>query len=134
MKKEDIIEVLHDIEENEDVEIIYACESGSRVWGFENDEFSHDVKFIYKKPSVDDYLSIRPSPDSIEYECDDLDIIGWDIKRALMMHYDDDPILRECLISNEIYINRDIKNIFSGLGGFDIDYLKNHYSEIALND
>lgn len=134
MKKEDIIEVLHDIEENEDVEIIYACESGSRVWGFENDESGHDVKFIYKKPGVDDYLSIRPSPDSIEYECDDLDIIGWDIKKALRMHYDDDPILRECLISNEIYINRDIKNIFSGLGGFDIDFLKNHYSEIALND
>ena len=49
MKKEDIIEILHDIEENEDVEIIYACEYGSRVWGFENDESIHDVKFIYKK-------------------------------------------------------------------------------------
>lgn len=134
MKNEEIIGILHNIEENEDIEILYACESGNRVWGFENGESGHDVRFIYKKHSVNDYLSIRTSPDRIEYECDDLYIIGWDIKRALRMHYADDPILRECLICNEVYINRGIKNIFSGLGGFDINILKNHYSDIALND
>jgi predicted nucleotidyltransferase len=39
--------------------------------------------------------------------------------------------LRECFISSKVYIDKDIESIFSGLGGFDIDVLKNHYASIA---
>lgn len=130
--RDKIIAILAEIEKNEDIEILYACEAGSRVWGFANKNSDYDIRFIYKKRDVKDYLSLNPTGEVIEYMGDDMDIIGWDIKKALNLHYKDNPNLREWLISPEVYIDKGIQNIFSGLGGFNIDVLKNHYSAIAL--
>ena len=38
---------LDSIEAEEHVRIIYACESGSRAWGFESEDSDYDVRFIY---------------------------------------------------------------------------------------
>lgn len=129
---EKIVDILHEIEKNEDIEILYACEAGSRVWGFANENSDYDVRFIYKKTDVKDYLSLSKTSDVIEYVGDDFDIVGWDIKKALNLHYKDNPNLREWLISDIIYIDKGIQSIFSGLGGFNKDVLKNHYSAMAL--
>lgn len=133
MKRKEIIELLHRIEEREEIEILYACEAGSRALGFANDDSNHDIRFIYKKPNVKDYLSLEEPSDMIECVGDDLDIIGWDIRKALMLHYKSDSVLRECFISSLVYIDKGIESIFSGLGGFDIDVLKNDYASIAHN-
>ena len=42
-----IIEELKKIEEQENVRIIMAIESGSRAWGFESPDSDYDVRFIY---------------------------------------------------------------------------------------
>ena len=131
VKINQIKQELNNIEVKEDIEILYACESGSRVWGFANSQSDYDIRFIYKKRNVGDYLSIRQPRDVIEVELDDLDIVGWDIKKALSLHYKDNPNLREWFLSEQIYIDRGVQSIFSGLGGFDIDVLKNHYFAIA---
>ena len=89
------------------------------------------MRFIYKKTDVKGYLSLNKTSDVIEYVGDDIDIVGWDIKKALDLHYRDNPNLREWMMSDEIYIDKGIQSIFSGLGGFNIDVLKNHYSSIA---
>ena len=34
------------IEEEENVTILYACESGSRAWGFESADSDYDVRFL----------------------------------------------------------------------------------------
>ena len=34
--RDKIVKILGEIEKNEDIEILYACEAGSRVWGFAN--------------------------------------------------------------------------------------------------
>ena len=133
MKRKEIIELLHRIEEREEIEILYACEAGSRALEFANDDSNHDIRFIYKKPNVKDYLSLEEPSDMIECVGDDLDIIGWDIRKALMLHYKSDSVLRECFISSLVYIDKGIESIFSGLGGFDIDVLKNDYASIAHN-
>ena len=38
---------LRDIEQNEGVRILYACESGSRAWGFPSKDSDYDVRFLY---------------------------------------------------------------------------------------
>jgi len=44
--KEKITKKLSIIEKEYSVKIIYACESGSRAWGFESQDSDYDVRFI----------------------------------------------------------------------------------------
>jgi predicted nucleotidyltransferase len=53
------------IEQNNQVSILYACESGSRAWGFASPDSDYDVRFIYAQP-LNNYLSIRERKDTIE--------------------------------------------------------------------
>ncbi len=131
MRREEIIEILHRIEKAEDIEILYACEAGSRVLGFADDESDYDIRFIYKKLNVKDYLALNEQSEVIECIGEDIDIVGWDIKKALKLHYKNNPNLREWIISREVYIDKGIEFIFSGLGGFEIGVLKNHYASTA---
>ena len=47
--KHNILKCLHDIEQQYDVKVLYAVESGSRAWGFHSEESDWDVRFIYAK-------------------------------------------------------------------------------------
>lgn len=130
MNKE-IMQLLAEIEEKENIEILYACEAGSRALGFANEDSDWDIRFIYRNVNVGDYLSLTKTRDIIEYEGDDMDIVGWDIKKALMLHYKSNPSLREWLISSQVYIDKGINVVFDGLGDFDRDILKNYYLGMA---
>lgn len=52
-----IKERLSQIEERENIRIIYACESGSRAWGFASPDSDYDVRFVFVRP-VQDYLRV----------------------------------------------------------------------------
>ena len=132
MQKEEIIKILHNIENDENIEVLYACEAGSRVRGFSKVGSDYDIRFIYRKVDVQDYLSLKEINDVIEYSQENMDIVGWDIKKALNLHFKDNPNLREWLISPEVYIDKGIDEMFDGLGRFDVNVLKNHYLAIAL--
>lgn len=41
---------LETIEAEENVRIVYACESGSRAWGFPSADSDYDVRFLYVRP------------------------------------------------------------------------------------
>lgn len=74
-----IAEKLLTIEKEKNVRILYACESGSRAWGFASPDSDYDVRFIYARPA-DNYLSIEERKDVIELPVNEvLDISGWDI-------------------------------------------------------
>lgn len=133
MKRAEIIKILHNIEQNEDIRIIYACEAKDRVWGFESEESDFNVRFIYKKHNLRDYLSLKNASGVVECEGDGIDIVGFDIRNALKMHHANDLNLREWLVSGDVYIDRGIKSVFSGLGGFDKVSLKNQYADFAQN-
>ncbi len=45
--KSRILASLDHIEEDEQVRIFYACESGSRAWGFASRDSDYDVRFLY---------------------------------------------------------------------------------------
>ena len=67
---------IKEIEQEENVEVILAVESGSRAWGFESVDSDYDVRFIYIRKE-EDYLMLNPSRDVIEWQIDEvLDING----------------------------------------------------------
>ncbi|WNS42017.1 nucleotidyltransferase domain-containing protein [Paenibacillus sp. MMS20-IR301] len=94
-----IREQLEQIEQEEQVTILYACESGSRAWGFPSQDSDYDVRFIYlHKPEW--YLSIYDKRDVIERPISNmLDINGWDLRKALRLFRKSNPPLLEWLQS-----------------------------------
>jgi len=102
--KQKIISRLQEIEEKERVQILYACESGSRAWGFPSSDSDYDVRFLYLQP-VERYLSIEKKRDVIEYTINEqLDINGWDLQKALLLLRKSNPPLMEWLGSPIIYL------------------------------
>lgn len=103
--REEILRRLDDIEREESVKIVHACESGSRAWGFPSANSDFDVRFIYVHP-VEWYLSVdvEHRRDVIERPISDmLDISGWDLRKALMLFRKSNPPLLEWLSSPIIY-------------------------------
>jgi predicted nucleotidyltransferase len=85
------------------IRILYACESGSRAWGFASNDSDFDVRFIYAQPR-NNYLSIREPKDVLELPLTPLlDINGWDIRKALQLFLKSNSPLYEWLQSPIIY-------------------------------
>ena len=105
-ENEYIIKRLEDIQEENNITILYAFESGSRAWGFPSPNSDFDVRFIYmNRPEW--YLSINESRDSIEFIEDKLfDFNGWDIRKALQLLYSSNVTPFEWMQSGIVYMNR----------------------------
>jgi len=96
---------LTNLETEYGVEILYACESGSRAWGFPSADSDYDVRFLYLHPPKW-YLAIN-----LEHKRDvikrpihnRLDLSGWDLRKALKLLRKSNPPLLEWLQSPIIY-------------------------------
>jgi predicted nucleotidyltransferase len=98
-----IQEKLRGIERQENVCIFYACESGSRAWGFPSADSDYDIRFLYIHPR-DWYLSIEDRRDVIERPLvENIDLSGWEIRKALHLFRKSNPPLLEWLRSPIIY-------------------------------
>jgi hypothetical protein len=95
---------LQEIEQSRQVKILYACETGSRAWGFPSPDSDYDVRLIYKH-QPDWYLSLSDKKDTIEMMLDngELDISGWDIKKCLKLMSKSNAALCEWLQSPIVY-------------------------------
>jgi len=97
---------LERIERQKGVGIVYACESGSRAWGFESSDSDYDVRFIYVRPT-EWYLRVVPGGDVIETPSDGLlDVSGWDLRKALQLLRKSNPPLLEWFQSPIVYRER----------------------------
>jgi len=100
-----IIEKLLELEHQQNIKILYACESGSRAWGFPSPDSDFDVRFIYARKE-DDYLTIAEIKDTIELPVNEiLDIGGWDLKKALKLFLKSNSPLYEWLQSPIVYLS-----------------------------
>ncbi|WP_088070991.1 nucleotidyltransferase domain-containing protein [Gottfriedia luciferensis] len=101
--KEVIRKKLKQIEEEHDVKILFAVESGSRAWGFPSKDSDYDVRFVYVHRK-DWYLSIDQKRGVIEYPINELlDFSGWDLRKALNLFAKSNPSLLEWLRSPIVY-------------------------------
>ena len=100
-----IKEALRAVERDKDIHVLYACESGSRAWGFPSTDSDYDVRFIYTHPSHR-YLSIDSVEGAIDLPIDDeLDLSGWDIQKTLQLFRKSNAALYEWLQSPIVYYN-----------------------------
>jgi uncharacterized protein len=100
----DIInERLQQLAHQEQIVILYACESGSRAWGFPSPDSDYDVRFIYLRP-IDWYLSIEDRRDTIDLPVDKvLDLNGWDLRKALKLFKGSNSVIYEWIQSPIVY-------------------------------
>ena len=101
---------LEQAEKEHDVRILFACESGSRGWGFASEDSDFDARFVYARP-LDRYLSLEEERDVLELGIEDseagvLDVNGWDLRKALRLFHASNPVLAEWLDSPIVYVER----------------------------
>jgi|GEM_PF-131400 len=83
--KTKILNKLSEIEKENNIEILFAVESGSRAWGFESPDSDYDIRFVYKHKK-EWYLNLWEQKDTIQFMTeDDLDGSGWELKKALKL-------------------------------------------------
>jgi hypothetical protein len=101
--REWVLRELKEIEAQHEVTVLYACESGSRAWGFASPDSDYDVRFVYvqRQPW---YLRVDAPRDVIERPLsDELDIGGWELRKTLQLLRKSNPTLLEWLDSPLVY-------------------------------
>ena len=101
----DIARALDEIEREHDVHVLYACESGSRAWGFASGDSDYDARFLYiNRPTWYLAVDLEEKRDVIELPIEGvLDINGWDLRKALRLFQKSNPPLMEWLGSPIVY-------------------------------
>lgn len=99
-------DLLHRVEIKHKLSVLYGLESGSRAWGFESQNSDYNLRFLYIRP-VDWYLCIEKRNDVLDLgTSDDLDISGWDLRKALWFLRQSHPVLLEWLRSPIVYVEK----------------------------
>lgn len=115
-----ILKHLKDVEQEHNVHVLFAVESGSRAWGFSSSDSDWDVRFIYVHP-VEWYLKVEEDRDVIEYMYDDeVDLVGWELRKALRLFARGNPSLFEWLHSPIVYSKNE--SFVERLLGLEADY------------
>lgn len=93
-----------ELEQARSIRVLYACESGSRAWGFASPNSDNDVRFLYV-PEPIWYQSVTHRRDVIEQMLpNDLDLSGWELRKALRLFQGYNGALNEWLDSPIIYL------------------------------
>lgn len=120
------------VEMEDGVRLLLAIESGSRAWGFPSPDSDYDVRFLYVRPRRD-YLALSPVRDVIEREIvDEIDLNGWDIRKALGLMLKNNSVLSEWVGSPITYRDADpviarmaeLKDRHFDPNGFALHYAK----------
>ncbi|MEO0470078.1 MAG: nucleotidyltransferase domain-containing protein [Bacteroidota bacterium] len=125
---------LDEVVEKKGIRILYACESGSRGWGFHSPDSDYDVRFVYVHER-DWYFSLQERSDNIDMVItDDLDLNGWDLRKFLKLAARSNATPFEWLQSPTVYRQEtDFQaEAFAAIAPyFEPKHLLNHYLGIA---
>jgi uncharacterized protein len=117
-------QIFEQIEKTHNIKLLYACETGSRAWGFPSPDSDYDVRFLYKHER-DWYLALNTQKDSIEFMDGDLDITGWDLRKCLkLLKKSNVPLIERFQSPIEYYAEEGFKDEFKRL-------INSYYSPIA---
>jgi predicted nucleotidyltransferase len=101
--EDQIDQLLTRLESQHGFRIVYACESGSRAWGFASPDSDYDIRFLFVRPERF-YLSVIPGTEAIDLPLEgELDAGGWDIRKAAGLLGKSNGALVEWLHSPIVY-------------------------------
>ncbi|TKC19653.1 nucleotidyltransferase domain-containing protein [Robertmurraya kyonggiensis] len=87
------------------IQILFACEAGSRAWGTDSSMSDKDLRFIFRHREIRSYLSLEKSVEAIDLN-EPIDAHGWDIFKAFRLAEKSNPSLYEWAFSPIIYEDR----------------------------
>ncbi|MEJ7848442.1 MAG: nucleotidyltransferase domain-containing protein [Pyrinomonadaceae bacterium] len=131
--QDELVRLAHEHE----IKILYAVESGSRAWGFASTDSDWDVRYIYVH-RLDWYLKIDEGKDSQEeILSNDIDLAGWELKKALRLFRKSNPPMLEWLRSPIVYTEKfstaeNLRNL--GDHFFNPKSCMYHYLSMAKNN
>lgn len=111
--KQLIKKLCENIEKEKKVKILFAIESGSRVWRLHSTDSDYDVRFVYVRP-LEEYIQINKPAEVIERffdregkSCNQtgcfIDMVGFDIFKYTRMLSSSNPTSIEWLFSDIVY-------------------------------
>jgi uncharacterized protein len=117
--------ILTQLSQEKDIEILYACETGSRAWGFPSPDSDYDIRFIYMHKR-DWYLKLNEQKDTIEQMVGDFDVTGWDVRKCLhLLKKSNVPLIERFQSPIEYMSNAGFRDKFKNL-------IEQYYSPIAV--
>jgi predicted nucleotidyltransferase len=105
-KVDKILETLATLNEKENIEILFAVESGSRAWGLDSKDSDYDVRFVFVRGERA-YLGLKKPKDVIEFtdKEEDIDVVGFDIYKFFHLLTKSNPCVIEWVTSPIVYID-----------------------------
>lgn len=101
-----VADLLKEFEEKHNITIIYAVESGSRAWGYSSNTSDFDIRFIYHKNDMVNYITSNKTSDTLCGSKDEIEWQGWDLLKAVGHLKESNPSMIEFLYSPIIYVNK----------------------------
>lgn len=100
--------LLHSVETEFDVTILFAVEAGSRATGLHSTASDFDVRFVFYHNSKTKYLSLCDPPECLSGFSHDrlIDWQGWDVRKSLKLIRQTNPTAVEWIYSPIVYIRR----------------------------
>ena len=108
--KDKIISICKKIEKEQMVKILFAVESGSRLWRMSSKDSDYDIRFVFVQP-VGNYLSIKNEAATNlvinrTFEQGLIDISGFDIFKFCKLLLKSNPSVIEWLQSDILYYGK----------------------------
>lgn len=102
--RQKITERLRELEETYGFHLLFACESGSRAWGFASADSDYDVRFVFAWPR-ERYLRIDAPMATLDLGIDEnlIDLSGWELRKSLGLLRKTNGALYEWLYSPIVY-------------------------------
>lgn len=115
--KDKITVALEQLEKEHNIKILWACETGSRAWGFPSPDSDYDVRFIYVH-QPDWYLSLNEKKDNLDLMLENklIDLSGWDLRKTLRLLAKSNVSVLERMQGEIVYLGdevfqRELKNL-----------------------
>jgi uncharacterized protein len=127
-----------------EIEILLACEAGSRAWDAATNQSDHDIRLVFRYKDLKKYLSLRKPSSTIEIS-HPYDINGFDIYKTMELILKSNPSIYEWSYSPSVYLvhhnfgERLRKVIETGYSPFSLfkhytSLRKRNLKEIASNE